>query len=442
MANREIDDGRNRGRRRLIAVVIGVPAVAIVIVVCMVVAWVLRTTGGVERRLEEIRAKGEPVTLAELERWYPPVPDEENAALPLEKAFETLHLPRDPNAPVPLFNNVDGYPKWPVRGQPLPKEVRAAIDTMIDENAECLAHIAEAAQFERCRFANSPLDDSESERDHVDALRALGGLLVLQTLARADSGDIDGALASVGVGLALSEFLRGEALPISQFVRMAMAFNALRALQHALSCGPASKEVLESLAMRLGTCLDDAVLSKVLIGARCEFVADMSARIGHGPFALFTAMDTTAGVDALGEMIVAASRPPLERHALFQDIRARRFPEELSLVAAVTQMQTSVELYLYTRADEVQDKHFVLIQIASVVLRIEIARVMGTAVPSAVEALVPQYIHAIPIDPFDGKPMKYRRNDRGYVVYSIGADRMDGGGRDPEELPTKQSSTS
>ena len=47
-------------------------------VVMGLLIWLVYTSRSLE---EEIRAKGEPVTLAELDAWYTAVPDDENAAL-------------------------------------------------------------------------------------------------------------------------------------------------------------------------------------------------------------------------------------------------------------------------------------------------------------------------------------------------------------------------
>jgi hypothetical protein len=44
--------------------------------------------------------------------------------------------------------------------------------------------------------------------------------------------------------------------------------------------------------------------------------------------------------------------------------------------------------------------------------------------------LVPQLLSAMPADPFDGKPLRYHRLTKGYVVYSVGVDGHDDGGRE------------
>jgi hypothetical protein len=49
--------------------------------------------------------------------------------------------------------------------------------------------------------------------------------------------------------------------------------------------------------------------------------------------------------------------------------------------------------------------------------------------PASLEALVPDYLPAVPIDFMDGKPLKYRLNaDGSYTLYSVGEDGKDDGG--------------
>ena len=49
--------------------------------------------------------------------------------------------------------------------------------------------------------------------------------------------------------------------------------------------------------------------------------------------------------------------------------------------------------------------------------------------PQSVEILVPKYLAKTPIDPADGKPLRYKLEADGYyTLYSIGTDQSDGGG--------------
>jgi hypothetical protein len=63
------------------------------------------------------------------------------------------------------------------------------------------------------------------------------------------------------------------------------------------------------------------------------------------------------------------------------------------------------------------------------------------AYPDTLDALVPGTLDALPRDPFSGGPVKYRREGDEYVLYSVGPDRKDDGGRavdkDAQGRPTQ-----
>lgn len=49
--------------------------------------------------------------------------------------------------------------------------------------------------------------------------------------------------------------------------------------------------------------------------------------------------------------------------------------------------------------------------------------------PESLEALIPGVLKEVPIDPFTGKPLVYRRDGEGFIVYSLGSNQKDDGGR-------------
>ncbi len=75
------------------------------------------------------------------------------------------------------------------------------------------------------------------------------------------------------------------------------------------------------------------------------------------------------------------------------------------------------------------------IGLARTALAIERYRLVKGELPERLEELVGEYLEGVPIDPFDGKPIKYKRTQPGYVLWSIGEDGEDNGGveRDKEK---------
>jgi hypothetical protein len=63
-----------------------------------------------------------------------------------------------------------------------------------------------------------------------------------------------------------------------------------------------------------------------------------------------------------------------------------------------------------------------------VLLALERHRRAKGAWPAKLEALTPTLLKAVPLDPFDGKPLRYRATADGVIVYSVGPDGSDDGG--------------
>ena len=57
--------------------------------------------------------------------------------------------------------------------------------------------------------------------------------------------------------------------------------------------------------------------------------------------------------------------------------------------------------------------------------------------PDKPEELVPAYLPAIPLDPYDGQPLKWKRDGEAVVLYSIGPDEKDDGGRKMDDSEKK-----
>lgn len=49
--------------------------------------------------------------------------------------------------------------------------------------------------------------------------------------------------------------------------------------------------------------------------------------------------------------------------------------------------------------------------------------------PESLDALVPEFLDKVPVDPFTGQPLIYRLQDGGVLIYSMGSNRKDDGGR-------------
>jgi hypothetical protein len=67
---------------------------------------------------------------------------------------------------------------------------------------------------------------------------------------------------------------------------------------------------------------------------------------------------------------------------------------------------------------------------AQTAIAIERYRLAKRKLPEHLNELVPQFLPAVPTDPFGGQPLRYHRLEKGYVIYSVGSDGHDDGGRE------------
>ena len=61
--------------------------------------------------------------------------------------------------------------------------------------------------------------------------------------------------------------------------------------------------------------------------------------------------------------------------------------------------------------------------------------------PAELASLLPKYMAAVPADRFTGKPLKYKLTKSGYLLYSVGRNGNDDGGKrrgaDPDDIAVR-----
>ena len=70
-----------------------------------------------------------------------------------------------------------------------------------------------------------------------------------------------------------------------------------------------------------------------------------------------------------------------------------------------------------------------LVDEVRVACALERYRLAKGSLPETLTALSPEFLNTVPVDVFDGKPLRYRREQDGrYLLYSIGWNEKDDGG--------------
>ncbi len=108
----------------------------------------------------------------------------------------------------------------------------------------------------------------------------------------------------------------------------------------------------------------------------------------------------------------------------------RRATEIMTAVALSDESGFDVDI---TIARELSHEWMIGRHLTLLALALDIARAEHGRYPERLESLVGRYVESLPVDPFSGKALIYRREGEGYVLYSVGRNLRDDGGRSSED---------
>jgi hypothetical protein len=401
----------------------------------------------VESALDAIRAEGYPATPAELDAWYPQVPKEENAA-PLYLAANVKFPPMTPDdqdlLPAPMGRY---FPESP--NQPYSEETRELSRQILLLNLDTLALLHEAAQRPACRF---PIDLSkgfEVELPHSGIVRRNAHLLVLAIQEAAEAGDAETVQQRLMDLLAISHALRNEPLFNSQLIRASMVSSFFEALNRVLNRKSFSEDQCISLAEAIMTLECSECRIRALVGEGCinlDAIVNYSHAIVQQRGTLFDGIppegrrwaaiaasalgfrdiDALYAVDILKQLRAFAALPFPDCLEVEKAISADDIPRMLAPLTLMLGLPSQDRIFIsFANAEAYR-------RIMLAALAVERFRINRGFAPERLEELVPDDLDAIPQDPFDGQPLRYRRDESHYTVYSVGWNRRDNGGLLPE----------
>ncbi len=117
-----------------------------------------------------------------------------------------------------------------------------------------------------------------------------------------------------------------------------------------------------------------------------------------------------------------------------QAARDKQFEQEVRQLPQNAVLTRMLLPSLAKLGDAFRRKH-ALLRCTIVALAAERYRREKKSWPDKLDQLCPQYLAAVPLDPYDGKPLRYRHVKDGVVIYSVGQDAADNGGNIDLERP-------
>lgn len=332
------------------------------------------------------------------------------------------------------------------RGWPVTAQDRSAIDGYVSRNSAAFELVDRA---DALAVHDAPASGSRSA---LFDLERLASVLSVRTRALARNGHLDEAGNALSQELnLLRAFERIESDPengarFSAATRPWLVRRMCRDLEVLLNSGGPSVAVIERL--------------------RSGFALNLSSDLGHA-----IAWDTRLLID-LSEAVVHAPRRTLRLDVslpsfsdnLMRPAYRRGLADSLTVLAAVSDASRESTPRMLRLVATVESEHprIALIRqiwnttpvivgmsvhsartvasaqalsaAARIALSVEHFRTDHGVLPTGLVDLVPAYLEAIPADPYDGAPMRFRVDANGYTVYGVGLNAKDDSGNLSQDL--------
>jgi hypothetical protein len=400
------------------------------------------------RTLAGLQAQGIPLTAKDL---APPCPDDDNAAR-LWKAFENITtIPgraiKTLERPTSRDSSVRGLISraWLAyqAGKPFDPADKAALKDTILKNQKAFELVAQMGD-KPCFLYRDPAESLVESRlpDAVQMLQTTE-LLFFSALFSAEEGDVHSAVDKVLIGLKFTPLMAREGTLIADLISVAET----RILSQFLGeiCG--GRAVSDEDLMRLMAAQNPgpwrARLAEAFRGERVMF-AEVGGDVYKGRLAdLGSIWEGPHWWQELGAWI---ARPLVKRDmrrslSNFEFLEAQtKIPYHQSRDALrVRDLELKERPWYAFLSKMIIGESEAAFMKQAMVESIMLANRTGLACrlyksrtgryPGTLDELVPGLLAEVPIDPFTGKPMVYRREGEGFVVYSLGSNQKDDGGR-------------
>ena len=205
------------------------------------IIWRVNLAHDVDAKLAAIRAAGLPTSGAELNVYYPAVPDDENAALVITQAFAFMACYPDERS-----NAVSKF-ILPACSQPLTSEQKELLAGHVELNRVAIQTAKQGLLRPKCRYPIDMLPGFATRLPHLSQLKNLAQTISFEGILAAEGHKPKEASQSIGTIMQLSKTLENEPLLISEIVRFRMDKMAKVTLERCLNAGQLNEENLDFL---------------------------------------------------------------------------------------------------------------------------------------------------------------------------------------------------
>ena len=383
------------------------------IVLAGVVCWQLVSGGrDIEAALQRCREAGEPVDPEDFAP--PPVADEDNAALALRAAVGAMVLTEDQR------NGLGPYPTDPREADAHFQDIAEVIEA----NGRALGLVREARAMTGVDWGVRIVSPGAPEiMGLLSDQRHLALLLAGAARCHAHQGRSAEAVETLCDLLAQAGVIAEIPAVVTHLVSIGldnMASREIEAIAPRLAVRPDARGPIEALIPRL---LDErrarAAVARAIHGERMTSVTALQQGPGRRA-AFFFAADCVRIIEYTSVLAKAASEPtwPAAKAKLPADPQENKSVTAPMFSMLAPSLDRMVEQYFHGLAQR---------RMAAIALAIRLFESDTGKRPDKLEQLVPDYLPAVPADPFSpaGAPIRYAPHATPPLLYSVGPNGAD-----------------
>ena len=388
----------------------------------------------VDANLKQIRDSGMPTSGTEINGWRPAPDRAENGAVILKEGFNSLQEFSSPKTKPIVLSDLFATNYWA-------QENLALLSGYVETNRTALSKIEEGLKFEKFTYTTDYSEGFTISLPHLSKIKAAANLLAAKAIVDLETSNEDAFANDVKQIVRLAETLNDESVMISWLVRTATIQIAVRSLERALNRKTISDKVGRDLEEAFARATSTNLLPNALIGERALAMPVFRASASQMQEYLGLSLKDLGGSVGIG---LASTLGVMERDSRFYmeameesiTLSAQKFPDSLLLTNRFEKIRTRsikrgglLSAMLLTSVDKHVIKNAtVSAAVSSVKTALAVERFQNATgdFPETLSELGPNFIP--PMDPFDGKPLRYRKQESGYVIYSVDFDGSDDGG--------------
>lgn len=393
----------------------------------------------VDAEIAAIKAKGEPITAAELAG--PRIPDSENGAVVYQKIFEEMDGPRvKKDLEIAVRFSHAGKSFEPTR------EARLAISRL----SHLIPMVEEAQSRPKCEFPIKWNDPPMSITfPHFAYLRRLSCLLCASAMLDAKDGKSDSALHLLDLAYVMSDSSRDGRTLISYYVRISLLTMSSRTLKYVAGRCDFNEEQARRLYDRLARMVLSGGSHDALVGERAMGISQYSLLREHPDVAIKQLSDHESppdkGLEGLKHpsavyvsmmywdelFYLRTMREWIEVSRLpYREIKSRHLDSEPKFPPFAFMSAILLPVFAPTAKRDEGEAHIAgdQIMLALIAYKDRIG-----SYPTDLAQLRAKLGWKIPVDPFTGKDFIYKPTGKGFIFYSIGPNLKDDGGNPPRD---------